>query len=114
MSHKKVESKTQLKRDQVASYLEELAKSLRAGKLLIQCDEDYVYLAPTDVLDLELEASQKKNREKVSLELSWSLEPAVKPEPALQISSKEPKPAPVEAKPKAAPEAKPAAAAAHK
>lgn len=91
MSKKSIEIKTHLKRETVVSYLEELVKSLKAGKLVVQQEEEFVSLHPAGMMELEVSASHKKSKEKFSLELSWVTESASLESAVLLIGTKEPK-----------------------
>ncbi|BBD07077.1 amphi-Trp domain-containing protein [Desulfovibrio ferrophilus] len=72
MGKDKISLKAVQGRAQAAEYLEEFAKSLRAGKILIEQDEDSLMLCPPDVVDLEVQAKSKKGSQKFSLEVVWS------------------------------------------
>ena len=75
----------------MALVLEELAASLRAGKICIESDGEFVSLNPAEVLDLELKAGQKKNKNKLSLVLYWrEIFPSEQVETVFKISSQEP------------------------
>ena len=123
MSKKSIEIKTRLKRETVVSYLEELVKSLKAGKLVVQQEEEFVSLHPAAMMELEVSASHKKSKEKFALELSWineveGVEPAAlligTKEPKIAEAPKKPESAAPEAPAKKAPEAPAAKAPAHK
>jgi amphi-Trp domain-containing protein len=75
----------------VVTYLEELLKGLRAGTLYVQSGDDYVSLKPTKIVDIEVEAVEKKEKAKFTLELSWETEPAGAEQAELKILSTEPK-----------------------
>ena len=127
MSKKGIEYKASLSGEQVAEHLENLKNSLKKGKVCLQIGSESVVmdLDSGQALDLQLSGSQKKNRNKISLELSWfNSPPAMEPQTAMVISSdppvepeptsvaeaeKEPEPQPGTAKPaKAEPEPAPA------
>jgi amphi-Trp domain-containing protein len=74
------------------SYLEEVASSLKDGKLVVERAQDFVVLEPTHLVQMELEASAEEERGKFKFKLSWE-----KPlEFDLRISSTEPEKAPEE------------------
>ncbi len=56
---------------QVVSYLENIASGLKAGLINVQLGGESVSLTPPSVVDLEMEVSQKKDKEKLTIELCW-------------------------------------------
>jgi amphi-Trp domain-containing protein len=52
-------------------YLEELVTSLKVGRIEVIEGEKRVILCPPSILDVEVEAKVKKDKQKFSLELSW-------------------------------------------
>lgn len=89
MNKKSLETKTHLKKETAISYLEEVIKSLKAGKLVVQEGEEFVSLSPAPELELELEASASKNKERIFLSLHWSTKEAPEETP-WSIGTKEP------------------------
>ncbi|OGG99131.1 MAG: hypothetical protein A2600_04980 [Candidatus Lambdaproteobacteria bacterium RIFOXYD1_FULL_56_27] len=89
MQKKSFETKTRLKKEAAVLYLEELIKSLKAGKLVVQEGEEFVSLTPAQDLELELEASAGKSKERIFVSLHWSTEPALVEAP-WTIGTKEP------------------------
>jgi len=91
MAKKEVEFKGNLEQKQLVSYLEELIKSIKSGTVVVQHGAEHVALTPQDVMELEVEAKQKDNKEKLSLEISWkkSVAAAEAPE-TFKISSEAP------------------------
>jgi amphi-Trp domain-containing protein len=77
----------------IAQILTDLATSLRQGKICVESGEDFVALDAGEgtPFELELQAEQKKNKQKFELELSWRTGP---PQPIeegdFKISSHEP------------------------
>jgi len=94
MNKKTINVKTALKQETAVSYLEELVKSIKTGKLVVQQDSDFVSLTPAKTMELEVSASQKKGKEKLTFELTWLTEIAAESDARLLISSKEPVVAP--------------------
>lgn len=72
--------------DQVISKLDELATSLKNGSLRIQLGQETMQLTPSGVVDFEMKVSKKKDKEKVSLEISWEADQ----NQAMQISAQAP------------------------
>lgn len=93
-----MEFKSTMDKEQVAVLLEDLARSIRKGTVCAQQDPEFLTLSPTEIIEVEFEAGQKKGKEKIGLELSWRLEMPVEETvgASFKISAKEPeaKPAP--------------------
>ncbi|TVM19822.1 amphi-Trp domain-containing protein [Oceanidesulfovibrio indonesiensis] len=56
---------------QVIAYLEDIIGGLKAGTVHVQLGQESVMLSPGNIVDCEIEVSQKKDKEKMTLELSW-------------------------------------------
>lgn len=56
---------------QAVACLEDVLSSLKAGILLLETGQETLQLMPPAVVDFELEMAQKKDKEKLQLELSW-------------------------------------------
>lgn len=89
----KVEIEQYVETKEAIKYLEDLVKGLKSGTIVIQHGEESVTLTPPDMVELELEAKQKKDKSKFVLELSWKSMPAM---------AEAPMDKPVEKKPEAA------------
>lgn len=89
---KEVEIKKRLSAEMVASLLTDLAESFRAGIVCVENDADFVTLKPGTDVEVEIEAANKKDKQKFSLKLSWKeAEPvSAASECGLKISSREP------------------------
>jgi len=95
MSKKEVGNKGTMELKQVISYLEDLTSSLKTGSICVQSGGEFVTLKPLGPVDLEIEATQKKGKESLVLELGWKTELPTAGEPVnLKITSKEPEPVP--------------------
>ncbi len=71
----------------VADYLESILKGIRSGKIIIQTSDEMVTVRPEAMVEFELEAVQKKDREKIEIKIAWDRTP----EPGeLRITSKNP------------------------
>lgn len=91
MSKQSVNLKGELELGKVTSHLEEIINGLTEGTLCIQQGTDLVTLKPTAYVDMDLEASAKGNKEKLTIELSWKQEaPKESPDEEFKISSTEP------------------------
>ncbi len=71
MGKNKVKIDGTMELSQVISYLEDLVGGLKAGKVHVQLGQESVMLSPGNIVDCEIEVSQKKDKEKMTLELSW-------------------------------------------
>lgn len=102
MKKNEVKLKRTANAENVAQILNDLAGSLRDGTICVENGVDFVTLnAGNDALfDLELQAAQKKNKQKFELELSWRTAlPKIDETEDFRISSKEPEitePSPLE------------------
>ncbi len=74
----------------VNSFLDDVVKSFKARKVVVQRGDEFVTLVPTDAIDLELEAVVKKDKQKLSIELAWREEVAGENEMSFRVSSVEP------------------------
>ena len=71
--------------------LNNIITGLDKGTVYIQQGNEYVSLTPADAIELSLKAGQKKDKAKLSLELSWRLPmETASPEAMITISDKEP------------------------
>jgi amphi-Trp domain-containing protein len=83
---KEVNFEASLELSRAISYLEEIASSLKDGKVVVERTEDFVVLEPTHQVQMKLEASVEEEREGIKFKLNWE-----KPiEFDLKISSTEP------------------------
>jgi amphi-Trp domain-containing protein len=90
---KEIHFEKEMKTAEVISYLEALIKSLKEGKVVIEQGGQFVSLTPGEIIDFEMEARQKSDKERLSLEFNWCGK-SIETEPeALKISSEEPAPA---------------------
>lgn len=75
----------------VSGVLEDLARSFKGGTVCIEKNGEFVTLKPGANITVEIEASQKKNKQKLAIEFTWQqAEPVVKTEFGFKISSEEP------------------------
>jgi amphi-Trp domain-containing protein len=100
MEKQKIGIKTSLTYKEVIAYLKDFVKSLESGKIVLESGGEHVTLTPTENVHVKIEAKAKKDKQKLSFEISWC-EPA---EADLRIGDKEPEaPAPAAAEPVAGP-----------
>ena len=70
-STQEISVKANMELGQVVDYLEALISSLKSGKVYMEQGGKVVTLTPTDDMDVEIEAGEKKGKQKFSLELVW-------------------------------------------
>ncbi|MFW5488976.1 MAG: amphi-Trp domain-containing protein [Desulfovibrio sp.] len=74
MKVEKIDIEGNLKLESVCTYLEDIAASLRAGRVCLSRNTDFVTLTPSDLLEVSIAAGSKKGKEKLSLRLEWKTE----------------------------------------
>ena len=90
MGKKEISYKGKVEYQKAIEYLEELVKGLKSGEVYLQDGEEFVELSPAKVVQIEASASQKKEKEKFSLELSWYLNEPEGGDIGLKISTSKP------------------------
>ena len=88
-SKKTLSIKDKLECSQVVTCLENILAGIKAGTLCIQQGEEFVTLKPQSAVDVEIEATVKKGKEKFVIELTWRSEREEK-DKELRILSSEP------------------------
>lgn len=73
-----------------AQLLEDLAKSFKAGCVCLQKGQECLTLKPCGDLEFELEASAKKSKQKLSLEVIWQESARAQTPETFTISQEEP------------------------
>lgn len=56
---------------EVIANLEKLANDMRAGLVTIAAGDESITLHPSVLVNVDMKASQKKDKEKFALEISW-------------------------------------------
>jgi amphi-Trp domain-containing protein len=75
----------------VNAVLKDLIQSIDAGKICIEHNEVFVTLQPSDQMDFEIKAANKKGKQKIEIELSWrEVLPEEDASKSLKISDTEP------------------------
>jgi amphi-Trp domain-containing protein len=84
--------------DEMIKYLESIVTSLKEGTVVVQKNNSFITLKPQNEVQLEIEAEQKKDKEELSIEMSWKTVEVISEETpsTLVITSKEPDPLPEE------------------
>ena len=104
MGKNSIEFKAFMDLEQVAGYLNDLAAGIKDGCICVQKGEETAVLRPTEQVRVEIEAKEKRDKCKFSLELTWVKEIAAVDESSdLKISSTPP-PEPVPEETGAVPE----------
>lgn len=65
----KIEGVMQL--SEVIANLEKLVADMQCGKVTLAAGDESLMLSPSVLVNVEMKASQKKDKEKFSLEISW-------------------------------------------
>lgn len=68
----KVSFQGSMTREEATAYFEAIAAGLRRGSLLFRRGEDQLALSPAPHVEVQVKASGKEHKAKVSFELSWS------------------------------------------
>ena len=71
----KVSLKKKVGHEEAVAILEDILKSLKSGNMVIQNGEESITLNPSDKISMEIKAKTKKLKNKLSMELSWKVEP---------------------------------------
>ena len=92
MDKKKVSLKGRFDQNMAVSYLEDLVRSFKEGTVCVQHGAEFVSLKPSDSVEFEIEANQKKGKEELNLQLSWKIpqEEGQEENQEFKISSSEP------------------------
>lgn len=72
MQKQKLQIKMSVGYDEAVAYMEDLLKSLKQGKVVLQKGEEFVSMTPSDQVFIEVGAKAKKDRKKFSFEISWT------------------------------------------
>ncbi|MCB2183017.1 MAG: amphi-Trp domain-containing protein [Desulfobulbaceae bacterium] len=89
MCKEKIAIKGMLDYSATATLLDELATSYRDKTVCIERGEEVICLKPGDYIDVKVEASMKKGKQKLNIALSWK-DDLLSEEAKLKISSKIP------------------------
>ena len=90
---------------EVVSFLESIIASLKEGKIVIQQGSQFVVLQPKDSITVGVEANQKMEKGKLSIDIKWKQPEELQPDADILVSSIEPEPVP-EPEPEIKPEPK--------
>ena len=87
MAKNKIEIEGTMELTQAVAYIEDTLKGLKAGAVHVQLGADSVLLHPKSIVEMEMEVTQKKDKEKILLEISWKTEGPVGPDSDVTISA---------------------------
>ncbi len=91
MKKNEVSIKCKLEADAVGSMLSDLAGNFKEGKVVIQKGASFVTLRPEGQIEVEIEAVEKKGKQKIEIQLSWKEEILLEaPDAEIKISAEEP------------------------
>ncbi|MFH0823924.1 MAG: amphi-Trp domain-containing protein [Pseudomonadota bacterium] len=90
MSKQEVVVKKTLEMDKAIQYLQDIVDSLKAGRICVEHQGQSVFLTPAQVVEVEFEATKKKNKERIELEITWHSSEKISTGEDLSISPKEP------------------------
>lgn len=91
MKKNEVNVKCKMETVAVANLLSDMVNSFREGKVVIQKGSSFVTLKPVGQIEVELEAAEKKGKQKIEIHLSWKEEILLEQkEDEFRISSDEP------------------------
>ncbi|MBF0551318.1 MAG: amphi-Trp domain-containing protein [Deltaproteobacteria bacterium] len=71
MDKPKIELKNSMGRSEVIAYLEGLVEGFKAGKIVLEQGAQVLEMTVPEVVQVEVEARQKKDKAKFALELTW-------------------------------------------
>lgn len=92
MSKKELKIKMNGEIGTIIAHLESIVKSLREGTLVIQKNDAFITLRPKETLMMKIEAEHKKEKEELSIGLSWRIDEVLTADSGapLVITSREP------------------------
>ena len=97
MKTNEIEIKKTLGKGEAADILTQLAGCFEKGRLVLARDEQFVALAPGEAVGIEIEAAQKKDKEKLMIKMVWRTTEPEHQDGQLKILSDEPEPPETEA-----------------
>ena len=58
--------------DQAVRHLEEVLDALKQGGIRLQAGDDILVVQPQAMVEFEMKAARKKDKEKIEIEISWT------------------------------------------
>lgn len=77
--------------DSVLKFFEDFMDGFKKRTIVVQKGDEFVTLKPADMMEFEVEAKEKKGKQKLSIELSWREEVSLTEDEPLKVCSEEPK-----------------------
>lgn len=71
MEKKTIEIEKTLPKEQVADFFRQLAEELKNGSVEIKDETETLTLTPPNMISVEISAKQKKDKSKLTIEMSW-------------------------------------------
>jgi amphi-Trp domain-containing protein len=90
MSDNSIELRKVIEIRNAVEYLEALVAGLKAGNIVVEQGERKLTLSPPPIVELQIEAKQKKAKGKFVMELQWKSGAVEDVEESMQISSQVP------------------------
>lgn len=78
MKKRKIEIEELMTRDKVADFLRKVAEGLQYGSIELKDEEESLTLSPPDIISMEIGAKQKKDKSKITMEVSWRCQEVAK------------------------------------
>lgn len=92
MKSQEIELESPMELAQVIQYLEDIATSLKAGRVCVQHGEEQIELAPTPEVTVAVRAKKKSSKESIALKIGWRI-PEIEPADDKSPSTAVPTPA---------------------
>ncbi|MFW5490352.1 MAG: amphi-Trp domain-containing protein [Desulfovibrio sp.] len=87
MSKKKLKIEGLMDLSQAAEYVESVLTSIREGSLNVEKSGEQITLTPQSTVSFEMSLSQKKEKEKICIEISWKRDLKAEEARNIQIGS---------------------------
>lgn len=87
MSKKKLKIEGLMDLTQAAEYVESVLTSIREGSLNVEKSGEQITLTPQSTVSFEMSLSQKKEKEKICIEISWKRDLKAEEARNIQIGS---------------------------
>ncbi len=87
MSKNKIQIESVMELTQAVQYLERVLNSIKEGSINVEKSGESITLVPESIVSFEMSLSQKKDKEKISFEISWRRDPKAEAARNVQIGS---------------------------
>lgn len=75
MTKNKVEAKGTVEFQRAIGYLEDILEGMKNGRVVVRQGDQTVTFRPVDAVEMEIEAKEKDNKQKLSVEMTWRESP---------------------------------------